>query len=68
MFYVVNAERSRPTLLEIRAMDVTTSKIRSISRFEASSAAGLSVSPDGKTILLAVWKAASDLTLIENFQ
>ncbi len=68
VFYVVAPEPSRSNLLELRAIDVTTRKWRSISRFEGSTAAGLTVAPDGKTALLAVFKVAMDLILVENFQ
>ena len=68
VFYVVKPEPSRSNLLELRAIDVTTRKWRSISRFEGSNAAGLTVAPDGKTALLSVSKVASDLILVENFQ
>jgi Tol biopolymer transport system component/tRNA A-37 threonylcarbamoyl transferase component Bud32 len=68
VFHVVAPDPLRPLLLELRAIDVTTSKIRSISRFEAVAASGLTVAPDGKTIVLSVFNAASDLMLVENFQ
>ncbi len=68
VFYVVAPEPSRSNLLELRAIDVTTRKSRSISRFEGSTASGLTVAPDGKAALLAVFKVARDLILVENFQ
>ena len=68
VFYVVAPEPSRSNLLELRAIDVTTRKWRSISRFDGASASGLTVARDGKTALLAVFKVARDLILVENFQ
>ena len=66
--YDVAPKPSRSNLLELRAIDVTTRKWRSISRFEGSNAAGLTVAPDGKTALLSVFKVAMDPILVENFQ
>jgi eukaryotic-like serine/threonine-protein kinase len=68
IFVVVRPEPSRPTVLELRALRVTARTARPITRFEAASVTGLSVAPDGKTVLLTVFTAATDLILVENFR
>ena len=68
VFYVVGPEPSRSTALELRATDVTTSRTRSISRFDANQVGGLTIAPDGTTALLTVIKAGGDLVLVRNFR
>ena len=68
VFYVVRPDPSRPTALELRATEVTTSRTRTISRFDANNVGGLTISPDGKTALLSVIKAGGDLVLVRNFR
>jgi eukaryotic-like serine/threonine-protein kinase len=68
LFHVARPDPSRPILAELRATDVRTRKTRSICRFEATNFSGLTVSPDGKTVLLSVFTAAADLLLVENFR
>lgn len=68
LFYLARPDASPSAALEIRATDVTTSMTRTISRFEATSGSGLTVSPNGTTVLLGVVRTGSDLMLVENFQ
>jgi hypothetical protein len=68
VFYVSRPDPAEPIALEIRATDVATGRTRTVSRFDGNSALGMSVSPDGKTLLLGVARSGSDLMLAENFQ
>jgi Tol biopolymer transport system component len=68
LFHVILPDPSRPGQVELRATDVITSKTRSIGRFEATIVNGLAVSPDGKTLLLAILRSGADLRLVENFE
>jgi Tol biopolymer transport system component len=55
--------------VEVRATDLTTGQVRTISRFRAWSALGMTVSPDGRTVLLGVGRSIdTDLMLVENFR
>ena len=68
LFYIARPDASSPRLFELRSTDVTTRKVRSISRFESDVALGMTVSPDSKTALLTIVKGGSDLVSVEHFQ
>ena len=68
VFYVSRPDPADPIALELRATDVATGRTRTVSRFEGTGALGMSISPDGKTLLLGVGKFGSDIMLAERFQ
>ena len=68
LFFVTRPDASDPLAQEIRATDWVTGRTRTVSRFDATSVLGMSISPDGKTLLMGVVTAGSDLVLVENFR
>ena len=69
IYYVALVESRRFNLLELRFMSFATGKSKALSRFQARTSQGLSVSADGKTILYSgrAPGAGADLVLIQNF-
>ena len=47
---------------------MTGGRARTVGRFDATSVLGMSISPDGRTFLMGVVTAGSDLMLVENFR
>ena len=68
VFYVSRPDAADPIALELRATDVASGRTRTVSRFDGTAALGMSVSPDGKTLLLGVANFGSDIMLAERFQ
>jgi hypothetical protein len=69
IYYVALVESRRFNLLELRFLSFATGKSKVLSRFQARTSQGLSVSADGKTILYSgrAPGAGADLVLIQNF-
>ena len=68
VFYVARPDPASRNVLELRAIDVTTRKIRLLNRFEADVTLTLTVSPDGRTALVTMMNLATDLIRVENFR
>jgi Tol biopolymer transport system component len=68
IYYVVRTKS--PSSFELRFLDDTTGQTTILNRYESGMAAGLTVSPDGKTIVRTGMRTPgnSDLMLIENFR
>jgi Tol biopolymer transport system component/tRNA A-37 threonylcarbamoyl transferase component Bud32 len=69
IYYVALVESHRFNLLELRFLSFATGKSKVLSKFQARTSQGLSVSADGKTILYSgrAPGAGADLVLIQNF-
>jgi dipeptidyl aminopeptidase/acylaminoacyl peptidase len=69
IYYVALVESRRFNLLELTFLSFATGKRQVLSRFQARTSQGLSVSADGKTILYSgrAPGAGADLVLIQNF-
>jgi Tol biopolymer transport system component/tRNA A-37 threonylcarbamoyl transferase component Bud32 len=69
IYYIALIESRRFNLLELRFLSFATGKSKVLSRFQARTSQGLSVSADGKTILYSgrAPGAGADLVLIQNF-
>ena len=70
VYYVARPDRTLPFAFELRFFNLATGKHATLSRFEAQSGIGLTVSPDRKTILYSAAKSSGgdDLMLIRNFR
>jgi hypothetical protein len=68
LFYVARPDPAIRNVLELRAIDVTTRKFRSLNRFETDVTLTLTVSPDARTALVTMMNLANDLILVENFR
>ncbi|MGB9485476.1 MAG: DUF5050 domain-containing protein [Terriglobia bacterium] len=69
IYYVCKTGVRRTGPLEFRFLDFSTAKSRVLVKFNAKSGQGLTVSPDGKTILYTVDTGGnSNLMLVENFR
>jgi Tol biopolymer transport system component/predicted Ser/Thr protein kinase len=69
IYYVALVESRRFNVLELRFLSFATGKSKVLTRFQARTSQGLSVSADGKTILYSgrAPGAGADLVLIQNF-
>jgi Tol biopolymer transport system component/tRNA A-37 threonylcarbamoyl transferase component Bud32 len=69
IYHLVAEGTAGARTIEMRATDLTSGQVRPISRFRALTAIGMTVSPDGQTVLLGVLRSSdTDLMLVENFQ
>jgi eukaryotic-like serine/threonine-protein kinase len=71
IYYAVNTDAARPNAWEIRLLDVATARSETLYRFESLGLSqGLSVSPDGTTVLFSGLSPSknADLMLVENFR
>ena len=70
IYYVARPDQKLPFAFELRFLNFATGKHETLSRFEARSGMGLTVSPDRKTILYSGTRpsAGDDLMLIRNFR
>ena len=69
IYYIALVESRRFNLLELKFLSFATRKSKVLSRFQARTSQGLSVSADGKTILYSgrAPGAGADLVLVQNF-
>jgi Tol biopolymer transport system component len=70
LYYVARPDQKLPFVREVRFLKFATGQHTTLSRFEARSGTGLTVSPDRKIILYSGSKpsAGDDLMLIRNFR
>jgi dipeptidyl aminopeptidase/acylaminoacyl peptidase len=69
IYYVFNAGPRRLGPLEFHFLDSSTGKSRELMQFKAVGGQGLTVSPDGETMLYSTsFNRNSDLMLVENFR
>ena len=69
IYYVCQTGIKRSGPLEFRFQDFSTEKIQVLTKFNATNGQGLTVSPDGKTMLDTLSTGSnSDLLMVENFQ
>ena len=70
IYFVTQPDRQTPFVYELRFFNLATRETKTLNRFEARSGSGLTVSPDGQTILYSGTKpsAGDDLMLIRNFR
>ena len=67
IYFIRPGQKDRPN--ELRLLDPSTLTSRVLSLLDRSRGEGLTVSPDGKTILYSRWKESNaDLMLVENFR
>jgi hypothetical protein len=69
IYYVFNAGSRRLGPLEFHFLDSSTGKSKELMQFNAVGGQGLTVSPDGKTMLYSTsFNSNSNLMLVENFR
>jgi hypothetical protein len=70
IYYIARPDVAKPFARELRLWNATTGRTTTLTRFQARSGAGLTVSPDRKTILYSGTKPSdgSDLVLIRDFR
>ena len=70
IYYVTQPDRQTPFVHEVRFFTLATGRTETLNRFEARTCAGLTVSPDGHTVLSSGTRASAgdDLMLIRNLR
>jgi Tol biopolymer transport system component len=69
IYYIWRPGAGRFGIYELRFLDFSTGKSQTLTKFEAGSSQGLTVSPDRKTILFGfAERVKEDLMLVENFR
>ena len=70
IYYIARPDVAMPFAHELRFLNLATGNVTTLSRFQARSGLGLTVSPDRKTILYSGTKPTdgSDLVLLRDFR
>jgi hypothetical protein len=70
VYYVAHPDPSRANVFELKFLDLRTQQTTTLNHFESLDVVGLTVSPDGKTIVTSAVRpsAGADLMLMKNFR